>query len=146
MKIIQPETSEDFEKYYLMRWQILRQPLGLPRGSEKDAFEDVSFHIIACDDGGDFLGVAKLKPYSEALGQISHVAVSESSRGQGVGKNLIKHLELEARRRGLKGVFLTAREYNIPYFAKLGFSLGEEEIENNPLPDIKIFKMKKPLS
>lgn len=145
MQFIEPSTPEDFANYYEMRWQILRAPLGLPRGSEKDSLEEVSYHLIAKDADDTFVGVAKFKPFSDTVAQISHIAVDESRRAQGVGRKLVERLEQEAQSRGYLEVFLTARDYNIPYFEKLGYKLGDEEVENNPLPDIKIFKMHKVL-
>lgn len=143
MKIIEP-ALEELDKYFEMRWRILREPLGLPRGSERDSLEDVSVHAVAIDDAGEYLGVAKYKPYSEKVAQISHVAVEESCRGKGVGRKLVHYLEGRARNHNYTDVFLTAREYNIPYFEKLGYVLGKEPKEN-PLPNIKIFEMHKSL-
>lgn len=42
----QPKTKEDFEKYYDLRYRILRKPWNQPRGSEKDELEKESFHIM----------------------------------------------------------------------------------------------------
>ena len=50
IKILQPETPEDFEKYFELRWRILRKPWNQPRGSEVDMEEDFSYHIMALQD------------------------------------------------------------------------------------------------
>lgn len=141
MKISEPKTEEELEEYFEFRWKMLRAPFGLERGSEKDQLEDVSYHIAARSDDGELIGVAKYKPYSESVAQISHIAVDESCRGQGLGKQMVAYLERVAKERSYQEVFLTAREYNIPYFEKLGYELGEEA--ESPLPDVKIFKMHK---
>ena len=48
MKVVikSPETNADFKKYFTLRWEILRKPLGQPQGTEKDNFEEESFHIM----------------------------------------------------------------------------------------------------
>lgn len=34
-----PQSSEDWQAYYQLRWQVLRAPWGEPRGSEQDDLE-----------------------------------------------------------------------------------------------------------
>ena len=144
MNFSSPITDKDFEDYFEFRWRILRQPQGLPKGSERDHLEDISFHLMVRSPDGKILGVSKFKPHSDSIAQISHVAVDESCRGTGIGSKMVQFLEDEARKQSYKEVFLTAREYNIPYFAKLGYILGDEH--ESPLPEIRIFKMHKLLT
>lgn len=49
MEIYEPKSEEDFEKYYDLRWRILRRPWDQPRGSEKDGLEDKSLHVMVCE-------------------------------------------------------------------------------------------------
>ena len=42
MKIIEPTTSEEFKKYYNLRYEILRKPWGQPQGSEIDDGDETS--------------------------------------------------------------------------------------------------------
>ena len=42
-----PESKEEFEEYFDFRWESLRKPISLARGSEQDEFEDTAFHIAA---------------------------------------------------------------------------------------------------
>ncbi len=115
MKLQEPQTEVEFESYYDLRWRILREPLGLPRGSEKDHLEDQSFHLSAQTEEGKIVGVAKFKPSTPKIVQISHIAVEDSMQGKGVGKMLIAALEKEARQRGCTETFLTARIYSSQY-------------------------------
>lgn len=39
-----PQSSEDWQAYYQLRWQVLRAPWGEPRGSEQDDMEQDSEH------------------------------------------------------------------------------------------------------
>ncbi len=144
LKIAQPSNQTELDNYFDLRWRILRQPLGMPKGSEKDQVEEISHHLCAYAEDGRLMGVAKFKPITKLLAQVSHVAVEERDRGQGVGSALVKNLEQELIAQGYKEAFLTAREINIPYFEKLGYELGEETV--SPLPRIKLFKMHKALS
>ena len=60
MQIISPKTEEEFEKYYELRWRILRKPWNQPLGSERDDDEDNSFHLMAIENNKT-LGVARLQ-------------------------------------------------------------------------------------
>ena len=46
-KIINPTTVNDFEKYYYLRWILLRRPLKGKKGSEKDNYENKSSETIS---------------------------------------------------------------------------------------------------
>ncbi|MBE9568723.1 MAG: hypothetical protein IMF14_08505, partial [Proteobacteria bacterium] len=51
--IRQPETADEFEQYYFLRWQVLRKPWAQPQGLEKDDIEDSCFHLIALSPSAD---------------------------------------------------------------------------------------------
>jgi hypothetical protein len=50
-----PKTALEFEHYYKLRWQILRQPWGQVLGSERDSLEQ---EII--DEDNKVLAVGRL--------------------------------------------------------------------------------------
>ena len=41
MKLRPPETAEEFDAYYNLRWMVLRAPWNQPTGSEKDEYEGI---------------------------------------------------------------------------------------------------------
>jgi hypothetical protein len=49
MTITQPKTLEEFEKYYELRWRILRAPWNQPKGSVKDDKEVTAIHVMVCE-------------------------------------------------------------------------------------------------
>ena len=49
IQITEPKTRDEFEAYYLLRYQVLREPWNQPRGSEKDDMENECIHIMASD-------------------------------------------------------------------------------------------------
>ena len=44
---IREPKKEEFDSYYIFRWELLRKPWAQSKGSEKDDFEDIAYHIIA---------------------------------------------------------------------------------------------------
>src|SRR5579862_5145554 len=48
IELVKPQTDEEFEQYYRLRYERLRKELGLPEGSERDhPAEPSSEHLVA---------------------------------------------------------------------------------------------------
>ncbi|SET87843.1 GNAT family N-acetyltransferase [Thalassotalea agarivorans] len=116
-----PQTPEEFEQYYQLRYQILRQPWQQPIGSEKDELEDSSKHIIAVDKSGMVVAVGRIHQASASEAQIRYMAVQESSQGEGLGAMVIEALEQWAKSKNLNTVVLNARENALAFYLKLGY-------------------------
>jgi len=96
-----PVTRDDFKAYYDLRYKVLREPWGLPRGSEKDDYEPISQHFMAVnDETGELLGCVKLFEKEPGVAWVSHLAISDRHQRQGIGKLLLAHVEKVAREAG----------------------------------------------
>ena len=126
MKIVTPTTLQDFDKYYRLRWQILRKPWGQPKGSEITDDEDACVHAMVCDDAGEVLGVARLQFNSPTVTQVRCVAVDTKAQGKGIGKKLMLYLESVARERGATELVLDARENAVEFYKSLGYEIIEK--------------------
>ncbi len=124
IKICFPRGKQ-FEKYYELRWKILRKPWNQPRGSERDDIEDEAIHIMACDDD-KIVGVARLHFNSMEEAQIRYMAVDEKYRGQGIGSMMLRRLEEIAKKKGAKYIILNARENAVNFYKKNGYSTVEK--------------------
>jgi GNAT superfamily N-acetyltransferase len=117
-----PKTKEDYKAYYALRYRILREPLGLPKGTEKDDYEPISIHFMAVNDGtGEIVGVVKLFEKEPGVGQFSHIAVSESYQHQGIGKLLIATVEKKSRELGYHTLGTTTRLTATDFYEKCGY-------------------------
>lgn len=116
-----PESAIEFKKYYLLRYQVLRQPWHQPLGSEQDELEDRSIHRMIINHHGEVLAVGRLEAINEQVGQIRYMAVAPQAQGQGLGQEIISHLEQQAKAIGLKYIKLNARELAVSFYAKLGY-------------------------
>jgi len=125
MQIIFPETEEDFEKYYELRWRILRKPWNQPRGSERDNDEDTSFHFMAIENN-KALGVARLQFINETTAQLRYMAVDKKSEGYGIGRSIIEEIETYLRNNNIHSIMLHARENAVGFYEKLGFKIEEK--------------------
>ena len=124
MNIIDPKTSEEFRKYYNLRYEILRKPWGQPLGSERDEGEDTSIHrMIINENTGEALAVGRIQFNSIDEAQIRYMAVLDIFQGQGLGSWIISALEDVARKNGNKWIILSARENALEFYNKNGYKI-----------------------
>lgn len=117
VKICEPQTKEEFKKYYDVRWLVLRKPWKQPRGSEKDECEKESIHIMACIDN-EIVGVGRLHFNTEKEAQIRYMAIEEKYRRKGIGSLILKELEKRAKETGAEYIILNAREKAVNFYKK----------------------------
>lgn len=120
-----PKTPEDFKAYYALRYKVLREPWGHPKGTEKDDYEAISEHFMAVDEmTGEVLGVVKLFEKEAGVGKISHLAIAAEQQHKGIGNFLIEAVEQRARERGFKTIGAMARVTATAYFEKHGYRIA----------------------
>jgi ribosomal protein S18 acetylase RimI-like enzyme len=158
--IKRPETTDEFEQYYFLRWQILRRPWAQVQGSEKDAHEDSSFHFIALAPGTNAInnqsetvvGVSRLQfntvqateNTAGTYAQIRYMAVSPSFRNKGVASALIAEMEKQVQISSVYRIMLDARESATGFYEKLGYQItGKSYLL---FDEIQHFTMEKNLS
>ena len=124
VKIIEPTTSEEFKKYYNLRYEILRKLWGQPKGSERDDGEDMSNHRMIIDEKtGNALAVGRLQFNSEDEAQIRYMAVADEFQGQGLGSQIISALEDVARGKGSRKIILQSRENALQFYKNNGYKI-----------------------
>lgn len=116
-----PANDSEWERYYDLRWRVLREPWNQPRGSERDELDSKAFHVMLRDPAGNVLAIGRLHLNSPEEAQIRYMAVDESSRGQGLGAQIIQALESEAATQSLKRIVLNAREDVQDFYATHGY-------------------------
>lgn len=126
MRLQEPVSQEDFEKYYQLRWEVLRKPWNQPKGSEKDENENTSIHVMAMDDAGECVGVSRLQFNSAEEAQVRFMGVRDDQQGKGVGKKLMHYLEEKAREKGAKKIMLQARENAVAFYLSIGYVVEEK--------------------
>ena len=122
-----PSTSTEWEKYYNLRFTILREPWGQLKGSEVLDDEDQADHVMVVDDETtEIVGVARMQTNSPTQGQVRCVAVSPLVRGKGIGKLLMRYLENLAQQKGFTEIVLDARENAVKFYVSIGYEILEE--------------------
>ncbi len=126
IEIRAPKNQQEWDKYYQLRWEVLRKPWNQPIGSEKDTSEDTSIHFMALNEQNEILGVCRLQKNSETEGQIRFMAVSKNAQGKGIGKLLIKAAEKKAIELGINTIILQARENAVPFYISCKYEIVEK--------------------
>ena len=121
--IKKPTTHDDFKAYYALRYKVLSEPWGFPKGTEKDDYEPISEHFMAVNDKDEVVGVVKIHKKDECVGHISHLAVAPDYQHKGIGSLLLKTVEEYARQHGYCKLGTTARVTATVYFEKFGFRI-----------------------
>lgn len=125
MQIIPPETNEDFEKYFELRWRILRKPWHKLKGSEQDNEENLSYHLMAIENN-QVVGVARLQSISTTEAQLRYMAVDDQYSGQGIGKAIVHAMENYAIKHKTRYIMLHARENAVGFYEKMGYEIIEK--------------------
>lgn len=130
-EIKQPQTPEEFRRYYHLRWQILRAPWNQPEGSEVDDMEERCVHIMAIDTSSrsntaPVIGVARLQYNSDTEAQIRYMAVAREHESKGIGRAMLNTLEHYAQNTSHKKIILDAREPAVGFYQKLDYEVVEK--------------------
>jgi N-acetylglutamate synthase-like GNAT family acetyltransferase len=123
MEVRGPRTPEEFDRYYELRWRVLRAPWGSRRGSERDELEESATHAMIVDADGNAVAAGRLHLNSPEEAQIRYMAVTESDRGRGFGRRIVEYLEAAARSAGATNVVLNARDEVLGFYTTLGYEV-----------------------
>ena len=109
-----------------VRTEVFIVEQGVPEEIERDAFDAVCRHAIACYAEGRVVATGRLLPD----GHIGRMAVLRAARGAGVGGAVLQALIAEAARRGLREVALNAQTHALAFYRRHGFeAVGEVFME-----------------
>ena len=115
-----PSSSEEFKKYDLFRWKILRKPIGKSIESLKDEYEDSSYHLIGVIDN-KIIACGRLHFNNAYEAQIRYMAIDEHYQRRGIGVKVIELLEAEAKKKQINKIVLNARNHVIEFYEKSGY-------------------------
>lgn len=121
LTLVEPSGPEQFEQYYDLRWRILRAPWKQPRGSEKDAMEEDSYHLMVVDSTGQAIGVGRLHLNTPQQAQIRFMAVDPRKQRTGIGKMLLLALEAKAIEWGAVEIVFDARANIAGFYKRYGY-------------------------
>jgi N-acetylglutamate synthase-like GNAT family acetyltransferase len=129
-----PQNDAEWDSYDELRYQVLRAPWGQPR-DEKASDEVPTVHAMIADHRNRAIAVGRLLILSPTEGQIRSMATAEDMRGQGLGQQIMRHLEQAARDAGISVITLNSREEAVAFYTKLGYKrVGEGPLLFGKIP------------
>lgn len=141
MKVIEPSTPKEYQRYYKLRWKILRSPWNQPRGSEKDDLEKCSHHLMVVAKNHDVIAVGRLHFNNIREAQLRYMAVDTAQQRRGAGTLLLEALELKAAELGAGCIVLDAREHALRFYYKQGYQAeGPGDTLFNSIAHVKMRK------
>jgi predicted GNAT family N-acyltransferase len=122
MEIRSPRTPKEWEDYYDLRYRVLREPFGKPRGSERNEGDETAIHFALFEEER-ILAVARLDTLPEKTCQVRFVAVETDQQGKGLGFAIMKAVEVTAIEHGFEKIVLHARDYAVVFYKKQDYLL-----------------------
>jgi ribosomal protein S18 acetylase RimI-like enzyme len=119
-----PETKEEWQQYYNLRYEILRKPWNQPAGSERVDDDDQSIHYCLTTET-TMMGICRLHFNDASEAQIRFMGIDEAFRGLGIGNLLMQAAENECVKRNIQSIFLQARDNAVHFYEKNGYQIIE---------------------
>lgn len=118
---------------FLVRQEVFIQEQGVPAELELDAFDPSAAHALAYLDD-QCIATGRLINLAGDQAQIGRMAVLASSRGKGIGKQILEKLVNLAHSQGIKSIILHSQITAIPFYEKLGFQAQGDIYEEAGIP------------
>ena len=100
-----------------LRHTVFVEEQGVPVELELDGEDAAAWHAAAFSDDGKLIGTGRML----RSGKIGRMAVSQSMRGQGIGRGLLDALVAEAKQLKLEEVSLGAQLPAVAFYERAGF-------------------------
>jgi predicted GNAT family N-acyltransferase len=133
-------NEEDRNKCYALRLAVFVEEQGVPLDMELDEHDETdAVHIMGCDEG-EVVATARMVNL-DGVGKIGRVAVAQSARGKGYGKQVIEALMNLARDAGTVSSFaLDAQIQATGLYEKLGFEKVGDVFDDAGIDHIKMVR------
>lgn len=119
------KTTPELDNIIQLRYKVLREPWGKPIESVTDNLETFSINAYI-QLNGEVIACGRLQENENKIGQIRFMAVDEKHRGNKLGEQILKKLELEAKQLLITKIELQAREIAVNFYNKNGYQIIEK--------------------
>jgi predicted GNAT family N-acyltransferase len=106
---------------------------GVPEHRELDGRDEEATHFVVYD-GDEPVGAARLREYDASRAKVERVAVLESRRGEGLGRDLMDAVEAVAESEGYDELLLHAQVPVVGFYERLGYEVTSERFEDAGIP------------
>ena len=135
-----PKSKEEWQNYFIFRWELLRKPLGMSKESLEDDIEDSSYHLMGINDENDVIASGRVHFNNKKEAQIRYMAVKDSYKRKGIGSEIVIRLEDYATSKGAERMVLNARENALSFYLSLGYIEKGPHQSDTGIPHSKMEK------
>lgn len=133
------EKPEDVKPALRIRWTVFVEEQGVRPSEELDGLDAGAVHAVALLDGV-LCGAGRFIFVEPGVAKIQRMAVIDDVRRRGVGRELLKFLETEARRRGAKKLTLDAQVQARGFYERAGYRSHGAEFIDAGIPHVAMEK------
>ncbi|UFJ41704.1 GNAT family N-acetyltransferase [Brevibacillus humidisoli] len=135
-------TEQEKADAFAVRQQVFVVEQNVPPSLEIDEHDRAgasAIHFVAYRDDKP-VGASRLRFYDPQTGKVERVAVMESERGTGLGRELMLAMEQTAREEGLTQLKLNAQCHAQRFYEKLGYQPVGDVFEEAGIDHISMVK------
>lgn len=132
--------SNLYAKALALRYDILRQPLGLQFTPEELAKDHHDTHLALLNENEELVACLTITQDGSDKLKVRQVAVKESLQGKGLGSKLNEAVEQYARQNNIQTLYCHARKTAVPFYQKLGYQVTSEEFTEVTIPHYRMEK------
>jgi len=131
-------TGGDFETVLAIRTEVFCEELGVRPEDERDAFDEISAHVLIYDEDGSPVATGRLFPDAEGW-HLGRLCVKKQSRGKGFGDMALRMLlDRAARTVPDADIVLSARANVANWYSAFGFEQVGGTYDEVGFPHVKM--------
>jgi len=141
MSTIRITENTDLKMAFEIRKSVFVEEQGVPLADEFDQFDSLdglAEHILAYYDDKP-VGTGRIR-WVDDLGKLERICILESYRKFGLGKVIIKALEVIAVEKGITKVKLHGQTHAKGFYEKLGYQTSSDVFMEDGIPHILMTK------
>ena len=132
--------TPEYDEAIKLRYNVLREPLGLDFSGEDLAQEFNHFHLGAYNEMGHLIAYLLLSPKGDKVIQMRQVAVEPKHQHKGIGRGLVTFSEDFIKRHGFSEMILHARDSAVAFYEKLNYKRAGVPFEEVGIKHYKMVK------
>ncbi|MGQ0827109.1 MAG: GNAT family N-acetyltransferase [Bacteroidota bacterium] len=108
---------------------------------DMDGKDSKSFHLVGLDDNNEIVAYARILPAGISYKEVSigRVVISNTMRGKGMGKELMKEsINFIGKQFGKVPIRISAQCYLKNFYKSLGFEIASEEYLEDNIPHVEM--------
>lgn len=125
-------SEAELQAALALREEVFCGEQGVTLGGDRDGRDREAIQLIAVRDG-DVVGTCRVL-VEDGTAKFGRLAVRRDARGRGIGRELLRAAEREARAAGARRMGLAAQRHAMRLYAEAGFSPYGAVYEDEGIP------------